>query len=201
MSEQHSHRQTPPDITIMLDRASKGHESAAAELFPLVYAQLRATAQRAMNGERSDHTLQATALVHEAFVKLVGGQPIDWANRAHFYDAAARAMRQILIDHARARKSQKRGGESERVPLTDFASAIDAKPDQILALDAALSRLEVEDIELSSVVRLRFFAGLSGDDTASALGISPRKVDLLWARARAWLYRAIESEIKSPREN
>lgn len=194
MSEQTPHHAMDSDVTIILDQARRGNQGAAAQLFPMVYAQLRATAQRAMNGERSDHTLQATALVHEAFVKLVGGQPIDWANRAHFYDAAARAMRQILIDHARARKSQKRGGDAEKTPLTDFASAMDANTDQILALDAAFSRLEEEDAELASVVRLRFFAGLSGDDTAQAIGVSPRKVDLLWARARAWLYRAIESQ-------
>lgn len=178
-------------VTMMMVRAAGGDRAAADALLPLVYEQLRATAQKAMQQERSDHTLGATALVHEAYVRLVGGAPIEWANRAHFYDAAARAMRRILIDHARARKSAKRGGDADRVPLTEFTASLEADPDQMLALDDALSRLEREEPNLAAVVRFRFFAGLSGDDTAHALGISPRKVDMMWAHARAWLFRAM----------
>src|SRR5262245_45146790 len=147
-----------------------------------------------MNEERGDHTLQATALVHEAYLRLVGAQPVTWANRAHFFDAAARAMRQILIDHARARKSQKRGGGGVKRPLTDFSAALEAESEDVLALDEAISRLEAEDQEAAAVVRLRFFAGLSGDEAAEALGISARKVDLVWARARAWLFRRLEAD-------
>ncbi|MFO0861233.1 MAG: ECF-type sigma factor [Phycisphaerales bacterium] len=185
---------TDPGVSIILQRASSGDRRAADELLPLVYTQLRAAAQNAMLNERRDHTLQATALVHEAYAKLVGGQPVDWANRAHFYDAAARAMRQILIDHARSRNTHKRGGAARKQELVDFAAVFVADSDQILALDAALSRLESEDPELAGVVRLRFFAGLSGDETAKALGVSPRKVDMMWARARAWLFREIERD-------
>ncbi|MBX3390612.1 MAG: hypothetical protein KF691_14285 [Phycisphaeraceae bacterium] len=181
-----------PGVSAILQRASSGDRRAADELLPLVYSQLRAAAQNAMRDERRDHTLQATALVHEAYAKLVGGAPTDWANRAHFYDAAARAMRQILIDHARARNADKRGGGTGHQALTDFSGALHADPSQILALDEALSRLEVEDPVLADVVRLRFFAGLSGDEAARVLGVSSRKADTLWARARAWLFRALE---------
>ncbi|MBS0190331.1 MAG: RNA polymerase subunit sigma [Planctomycetes bacterium] len=183
-----------PGVSAILQRASSGDRRAADDLLPLVYSQLRAAAQNAMRNERPDHTLQATALVHEAYAKMVGGQPVDWANRAHFYDAAARAMRQILIDHARAKNAEKRGGDARREPLSDFAGAFHADPARILALDEALSRLEREDEELASVVRFRFFAGLSGDDTAQVLNVSPRKVDMLWARARAWLFRELEPD-------
>ncbi|MBL8999761.1 MAG: sigma-70 family RNA polymerase sigma factor [Phycisphaerae bacterium] len=180
-----------PDFSVILGGVGRGDADAAQQLLPLVYSQLRAAAQNAMNGERPDHTLQATALVHEAFAKLVGGKPVDWANRAHFYEAAARAMRQILIDHARARNTAKRGGRDGKVPLTDFAAALEASTDEIMALDSALTRLETHDTELAGVVRLRFFAGLSGEDAASALGVSARKVDMLWSRARAWLFREL----------
>ena len=180
-----------PDISVILHQAAAGDRAAAERLLPIVYHQLRASAQKLMAAERGDHTLQATALVHEAYAKLVAGQPIDWANRAHFYDAAARAMRQILVDHARARGALKRGGCAERRPITDFAAAFSSDPAGVLALDAALSRLEREDQDAAAVVRLRFFAGLSGDQAASALGVSPRKVDMVWARARAWLFREL----------
>ncbi|MFZ4576259.1 MAG: ECF-type sigma factor [Phycisphaerales bacterium] len=186
------------DISVILEEVARGDPDAACKLMPLVYAQLRAAAQLAMNGERRDHTLQATALVNEAYVKLVGGGPVEWPNRAHFYHAAARAMRQILIDHARARNAAKRGGGGAKVPLKDFAAAFEAPDEHVLTLDAAMTKLECEDEELASVVRLRFFAGLSGDDTATVLGVSARKVDMLWARARAWLYREMEKRDSDP---
>ncbi len=193
------------EFTSILRRASDGEGRAAAELLPIVYQQLRQSAQRAMNKERTDHTLEATALVHEAYAKLVGGAPVQWANRAHFYDAAARAMQQILIDHARSRNTIKRGGgggkadaawgtKGGRVPLSDYAAAFTADASQVLALGEALSRMETEEPQLARVVRLRFFAGLSGEDVAQAIGVSPRKVDSLWALARAWLFRALEGE-------
>jgi len=198
----------PPtrDITLMLHAAASGRAEPAEELLPLVYQQLRAIAQQRMNGERRDHTLQATALVHEAYMKLVGGEAeggkVPWSGRAAFFKAAAEAMRRILIDHARAKSRDKRGGSGdgvegsdgkkrEKLPLSVVDLAIEGNSEEILALDEAIRRLESEDAEVASVVRLRFFAGLSGDDTAAALGISPRHVDRLWAYARAWLFQAM----------
>ena len=183
------------DITRILQDVGEHRSDSADELLPLVYQQLRAIAHQRMAGERKDHTLQATALVHEAYLKLVGeGQPMNWSGRAAFFMAAAEAMRRILIDHARTRGREKRGGGSEkrvRVPLSVVDLAIDAESEEILALDQAICRLESEDAEVAQVVRLRFFAGLSVDDTAAALNTSPRSVDRMWAYARAWLYQAM----------
>jgi RNA polymerase sigma factor (TIGR02999 family) len=172
------------------------------KLLELVYAQLRATAQKLMAGERSGHTLTATALVHEAYARLVGNTPVAWSNRAHFFAAAAEAMRRILIEHARARHRLKRGGGGgeetgsaaprNRVPLSIVEAAHTADPETILALDEAIDRLEREEPDVAAVVRFRFFAGLSGDETAAALGLSPRQVDRLWAYARARLFRNIQ---------
>jgi RNA polymerase sigma factor (TIGR02999 family) len=183
----------PSEVSRLLLRAASGDRCAPEELLPLVYQQLRAAAQLVMRNERPDHTLQATALVNEAYAKLVGGQPVAWTSRAHFYAAAARAMRQILVDHARARMTDKRGGQASRVELTDFAAAFSAPAEHIFALDEAISRLDDCDPDAAEVVRLRFFAGLSGDEAAASLGISPRKLDMLWARARARLKRDLEA--------
>lgn len=182
---------TSPDITQMLAQAADGNEVAANELLPLVYAQLRAVAQQRMAGERAGHTLQATALVHEAYLKLVGPRDVPWQNQAHFYSAAAEAMRRILIDHAKSRGRQKRGGDKSCVALdvADLAAAADSE--QILALDEAVCRLEEQEPEAANVVRLRFYAGLSVDQTAEALGLSPRTVDRRWTFARAWLFREL----------
>ena len=168
-----------------------------ARLLELVYEQLRVIARQRMNAERGDHTLQATALVHEAYLRLVGDQNTQWAGRAHFFAAAAEAMRRILVEHARARARVKRGGDSSgrparRVPLNVLDLTEESDPGEILALEEQIRRLETDEPEVGAVVRLRFFAGLSGDDTAAALGISPRQVDRLWAYARAWLHRALE---------
>lgn len=160
-------------------------------LLPLVYGQLRSAAQAALAMERSDHTLQATELVHEAYVKLVGEREIPWANRSHFFAAAVEAMRRILIDHARARLAAKRGGDRGRTPLSLVDLADFADPAEVLALDEALSRLEQEEPEVAAVVGLRLFAGLTGEHTALALEISPRQVDRHWAYARAWLAREL----------
>ncbi len=200
------------NVTRILNDASAGEAAAAEQLLPLVYQQLRAIAQLRMNGERKDHTLQATALVHEAYVKLVGGEveggAVQWSGRAAFFKAAAEAMRRILIDHARTKGRDKRGGGVERsgtsdqgerrqragrVPLSVVDLAAESDSEEILALDEAICRLEQEDAEVAAVVRLRFFAGLGGDDTASALGISPRQVDRHWAYARARLYQALQA--------
>lgn len=199
------------NVTRILNDVGSGDapaSAAAEQLLPLVYQQLRAIAQQRMNGERKDHTLQATALVHEAYVKLVGGDAsggqAQWSGRAAFFKAAAEAMRRILIDHARTRGREKRGGgraaeqgeksqRGGRVPLSVVDLAAESDSEEILALDEAICRLEQEDAEVAAVVRLRFFAGLCGDDTASALGISPRQVDRHWAYARARLYQTLQS--------
>jgi len=182
------------DATLLMSAASAGDSDAASRLLPLVYDQLRAAAQLQLSRERSDHTLQATEIVHEAFMKLVGPRTVPWADRRHFYAAAAEAMRQILIDHARSKGRKKRGGAVDRLEL-DFRGVADlannGRTEEILALDDAICRLESEKPRLAQVVRLRFFAGLSIDSTAAALGVSPRTVDLDWSFARAWLFRVL----------
>jgi RNA polymerase sigma factor (TIGR02999 family) len=183
-------------VTELLRRPLADDRRAADELFVLVYDQLRRIAQQRMKDERVGHTLDATALVHEAYVRLVGSGGDDWQGRAHFFAAAAEAMRRILIEYARARSAQKRGGDAQgrpprRVPLglADLVASDD--PDRMLMLDDALSRLEKEDPDAARVVHLRFFAGLSGDETARLMGVSPSTVDREWAWARAWLFREL----------
>ncbi|XVJ58099.1 MAG: sigma-70 family RNA polymerase sigma factor [Tepidisphaera sp.] len=196
------------DITILMQRAGAGDRQSAEALLPLVYDQLRKVAQERMSHERRDHTLVATALVHEAYARLVGspgsasGSGLDWANRAHFFHAAAEAMRRILIEHARARGRVKRGGEggkpAKRVPLNvlDLAQVEDS--DEIVAVDDAIRRLEASDPTAGAVVRLRFYAGLSVEDTARALGISERTVMREWAYAKAVLFRELEAQTREP---
>lgn len=196
------------DATVLLAKAADGDQAAASCLLPLVYEQLRKAAQIEMNGERRDHTLDATALVHEAYLKLVGPRDVAWANRAHFYAAAAEAMRRILLDHARARGRAKRGGgdaggdaDARRLgaeghaaisSVADLVACED--PEEIVRLEMALRRLEEEDPEVAQVVRLRFYAGLTGEQAASTLGKSAATVDRDWAWARAWLYRKLQSK-------
>lgn len=190
----------PQNVTILLKCAGAGSETATNELLPLVYEQLRRTAQKYLAQERKDHTLQATALVHEAYARLVGGAAIDWRDRAQFYFATAEAMRRILIEHARSRARIKRGGDGQhplqRVPFEgvekDAAGRLETDPERILMLDDALRRLEEEDRQAADVVRLRYYAGLSVADTAAALGVSPSTVDREWAYARARLHRWIQ---------
>ena len=187
-SDHHNHDQV--DATLLMNAAANGDKSAADQLLPLVYAQLRKAAQLKMGCERPEHTLSATVLVHEAYLRLVGQRQVPWAGRGHFYAAAAEAMRRILIDHARAKAS--RGGPAPRLSdIGDVAALTDARSDQIMAVDAAVSRLEAEDPEAGAVVRLRFYAGLSVEQTAEALGVSERTVARLWTYARAVLFRAL----------
>lgn len=184
-----------------MQAVGSGDPAAADQLLPLVYEQLRAIAQQRMAGERNagrNHTLQATALVHEAYARLVGNNELKWDSRAHFFVAAAEAMRRILIDHARAKLAEKRGGRDgvgrERLDLAiaDVADLASQKnPEEILALDQAFLRLQEQEPRAAEVVRLRFYAGLSVDDTAAALDVSPRTVELDWSYARAWLFRAL----------
>ncbi len=175
------------------DRATsnKEQDQSAAQLLSLVYAQLRALAQRNLEGERPGHTLTATALVHEAYLRLSDNRRVPWGSEAHFYVAAAEAMRQILLDHARSKGRAKRGGGRKRVAMNVLDLATEPDPDEIVALDQHLCRLEEEHPQAAEVVRLRFYAGLTIDRTADVLEQSPRQVDRLWAFARAWLYRAL----------
>ncbi len=173
-----------------MNAAAEGDRAAADALLPLVYDQLRRAAELRLAGERDGHTLSATAMVHEAYLKLVGPRKVPWAGRGHFYAAAAEAMRRILIDHARARRA--RGGGTLRLEdIGDVGALTSADSEQILAVDAAFARLEADDPEAAAVVRLRFFAGLSVDQAAEALGISPRTAARLLGYARAVLYREL----------
>lgn len=184
-----------PAVTALLEAAANGDAQAPARLLDLVYTQLRAIAGQRMGSERRSHTLQATALVHEAYLRLLGGSQIQWAGRAHFFAAAADAMRRILIDHARSRNALKRGGGKAALAITNVADlAAEGDPAGILALDEAMSRLEGVDADAAAVVRLRFYAGLGVEETAQALGRSPRTVRREWAFARAWLREALERE-------
>jgi RNA polymerase sigma factor (TIGR02999 family) len=169
-----------------------------AEMIEALYGELRDLAHARMRGERPDSTLRATELVHEAYLRLGGPDSRGWANRAHFFASAAEAMRRILIERARARARVKRGGEAgrprQKVPLSELAAAdlgVDGDPDEVLALDAAIERLQGIDPRAASVVRLRFYAGLSVEKTAEALGIAARTVKRDWTIARAWLYEQL----------
>ena len=176
------------DIGGLLDRISHGNKEAEATLIPLVYGELRRIAARLMRGEGCNHTLQTTALVHEAYLRLVRPQGTAWKDRTHFFAVAATVMRRILVDHARARKAGKRGGNAP--PPLDFIEPVVnlEEPERILAIDAALTRLAELDARQSRIVELRFFAGMTVEETAAALQISGRTVKREWQLARAWLY-------------
>lgn len=185
------------DVSQLLEQASAGDDSATDRLLPLVYGQLRAMAQQCMNVERPDHTLSATALVHEAYMKLVGPRQLPWQNQAHFYAAAAESIRRILLDHAKAHRAQKRGGAAKKgvlsvTSLVDLTSS--QKSEEILALEEAICRLEAENAEAAKIVRLRFYAGLTVDQTAAAMDLPPRTVDRRWSFARAWLHQQLSEQ-------
>jgi RNA polymerase sigma factor (TIGR02999 family) len=184
------------DITRAFQDSADGRVPAASELLPLVYDQLRRAAQVQLASERAGHTLSATALVHEAYLKLAGPREIPWASRGHFYVAAAEAMRRILIDHARARSGRGESAQASRrlaLAISGLSDgSVDVNPDGILALDDALVRLEGVDAQAAAVVRLRFYAGLDIERTALALGVSARTVKRDWAFARGWLRDDLE---------
>jgi len=175
------------DITAILGDIAKGHREKEQELLQLVYQELHQLAAYLMRGERKDHTLQPTALVNEAYVRLVGNHTLSWDNRAHFFNAAAQTMRRILVDHARARQSAKRPVSGQRVELQDHFAVSADEPEQILTIDAALSKLAAVDPRQAKIVELRFFAGLSVEETAAVMGISEKTVKRDWAVARAYL--------------
>ncbi len=186
---------TREQVTRLLNAAAAGDSKAPNELYDLIYEQLRAIARKRMATERRDHTLQTTALVNEACIRLIGAPGGNWNGRGHFFAAAANAMRQILIDHFRARQADKRGGGKAALSISsvaDFAEATD--PSGFLALDEAISRLEREHALAASVVRLRFYAGLQPAEVAEALGISERTARREWVFARGWLRDALERE-------
>ena len=179
------------EVTLLLQRAHEGDHSALGRLFPLVYEELRRSARRALAHERDGHTLQPTELVHEAFFKLAGSAPASWQNRAHFHAIAARAMRQVLVEHARRQLTEKRGGGVIHLSLGKAAVAQPTAAEEIVALDEALDRLGELQPRLRSLVEHRYFGGLSERETAEVLGVSERTVQRDWARARAWLHREL----------
>ena len=182
---------TPHDITRLLADWGRGDPAALEELLPLVHAELRRIARRQMGGERAGHTLQATALVNEAYLRLAGQEQFAWQDRAHFYAVCAQVMRHVLIDHARAHARDKRGGGAPHVPLDEAALMAGGRAADFVALDEALRVLEEVDPQKGKVVALRYFAGLTVEETAEVLGLSPTTVRREWRRARAWLYRSI----------
>jgi len=182
----------PPagEVTRLLRAWRHGDRDALESLIPLVYGDLRRMAERHLRGERPGHTLQPTAIVHEAYLRLVGGEEGGWQNRAHFFAAAARSMRRILVDHARAREAKKRGG-GESPLLLDTAVMVEPRAVDLIAVDDALEKLTALDPVEGRVVELRFFAGLTEDETADAIGISPATVRRKWLVAKAYLHREL----------
>jgi RNA polymerase sigma factor (TIGR02999 family) len=177
------------DVTQLLKRYCKGDQEALAELIPQIYDELRRLASSYLRGERVDHTLQTTALVHEAYLRLVDQRQVEWNNRNHFFGVAAQMMRRILVDHARRHTSLKRGGSFERISLEQAAVFSQERPRELIAVDELLTRLASLDPEGSRIVELRFFAGLSLEETAEVTGLSTAKVRREWSAAKAWFTR------------
>ena len=185
---------SPPDVTRLLLDWSRGDRTALDRLMPLVYDELRALAARSLRSERSAHTLQGTALVHEAYLKLVDQRQVRWQDRAHFFAVAAQVMRRILVDHARRHGAAKRGGGVAALALEDVALAAAPGPTvDWVALDRALDRLATLDSRQARIVELRFFGGLTIEETAEVLRVSPATVKNEWSLARAWLHRELQA--------
>ena len=179
------------EVTRILERAQQGDPKAAGELLPLVYDELRLLAAHKMASEAPGHTLQPTALVHEAFLRLTNnGQP-QWQNRAHFYGVAARLMRQILVDYARRHRTRKRGGELEKLPLDAVLAFTPEKSTELIMLDQALERLSQFDERQARIVEMKFFGGLSMEEIAGVLDVSTKTANRDWTMARAWLHQEI----------
>jgi RNA polymerase sigma factor (TIGR02999 family) len=183
------------EVTRLIDAVDKGDPHAARQLLPLVYEELRKLAVQRMAQEQPGQTLQATALVHEAYLRLTGNdESIQWNSRGHFFAAAAEAMRRILIENARRKGRLRHGGDRQRLDLDQLSVATDDRPHELLALDEALSRLEQLDLTAAQLVKLRFFAGLTMPQAAEALAIPLRTAERNWTYARAWLHRALSQE-------
>jgi RNA polymerase sigma factor (TIGR02999 family) len=179
------------DVTLLLQRIERGEPGAAEALLPLVYEELRRLAAQKMAREAAGHTLQPTALVHEAWLRLGGDQQPNWRSRAHFFGAAAEAMRRILVDHARRRHRQRHGGGQERIDINAIDVASPTDEETLLAVNEALDELAAHDAAAAQLVKLRYFVGLTAPEAAEALGQSLRSTERLWAYARAWLRRRL----------
>jgi RNA polymerase sigma factor (TIGR02999 family) len=184
---------SPQEITRLLSDWSRGDKAALDKLTPLVYAELRQIARRQMNKERPDHTLQPTALVNEAYLKIAGQGGFEWQNRAHFFAVCAQVMRHILVDHARTHGRDKRGGGALHLSLDEAAAPIEDEAD-FVALDEALRGLEALDPQKGKIIELRYFGGLTVEEVAEILKISPATVGREWRRAKAWLYQELQKD-------
>jgi RNA polymerase sigma factor (TIGR02999 family) len=183
---------TPGEVTRLLNDLKQGKEDSVSKLMSLVYKELHRLAEGFMRREPREHTLQPTALVHEAYLKLVDQRAMNWQNRAHFFAVSARLMRRILVDHARGRRSAKRGGKERPVSLEDAPTLISLdRSDELLALDEVLKKLEETAPRQCRIVELRYFGGLTVEETASVLNVAPKTVKRDWSVARAWLHREI----------
>ena len=189
--------QTSQNVTQLLIGWSNGDKEALDALLPLVYEELRKQATRYLRHERPGHTLQTTALIHEAYLKLVDQKNVHWQNRAHFFGIAAQLMRRILVDHARTKKRAKRGGSDIRVSFNDANLVGQARDLDLVAVDEALTRLAELDEQQSRIVELRFFSGLTVEETAAILAISPATVKRDWSMAKAWLHREISGDVEA----
>jgi RNA polymerase sigma factor (TIGR02999 family) len=188
---------SPRDVTALLGDWSRGNRTALNHLLPLVYAELRRVAARQLRNERADHTLQPTALVHEVYIRLIDQRQVDWQNRAHFFGVSAQVMRRILVDHARRHGASKRGDGVRCVSIDEARDVAAASNDiPILALDHALDRLEQVDPHLAKIVELRAFGGLTIEETAHVLSVSPSTAKRDWRTAKAWLHRELGSEVR-----
>ena len=183
------------DITLMLEAISAGDDHASEQLLPVVYDELRRLAAARMSQEAAGHTMQPTALVHEAWLRLVGGQKQSWENRAHFFGAAAEAMRRILIERARRKSRLKRGSGQALLDIADLDVATAMPDDKVLLVDEALEQLKLEDPEKAKIVLLKFFAGLTNEQTAEILNVNERTVRRQWEFAKAWLFERIRGEL------
>lgn len=189
MNTQHSNQ-----VTKLLHDWSKGNKAALDQLMPVVYGELRRLANSYLRGERSDHTLQATALIHEAYIRLIDQQTPQWESRAHFFGVAARLMRQILVDHARSRAAARRGGDQQRISLDDALLFSEDQAAELVAFDEALSRLAALDERKSRIIEMRSFGGLSVEETAEALGVSIPTIKRDFRLAKAWLRRELQMQ-------
>jgi RNA polymerase sigma factor (TIGR02999 family) len=187
---------SPRDVTALLGDWSRGNRTALNQLLPLVYAELRRVAARQLRDERADHTLQPTALVHEVYMRLVDQRQVDWQSRAHFFGVSAQVMRRILVDHARRHSASKRGDGVRFVSIDEAKDIAASSEIPILALDCALGRLEKVDAELARIVELRAFGGLTIEETAHVLSVSPSTAKRDWRTAKAWLNRELGSEAR-----
>jgi RNA polymerase sigma-70 factor (ECF subfamily) len=189
----------PQEVSQLLVEWRNGDQQALDRLMPLVYDELRRIAGRYMKRERSEHTLQTTALVNEAYLRMVDQKNVDWQNRAHFFAVAASVMRHLLVDHARARGRVRRGADPQQVSLDEAALISEQKGEEMLALDEALTKLAAIDERKVRIVELRYFSGLSAEETATVLGVSEITVKREWLKAKAWLYRELSQETSDER--